>query len=45
MKQIDVSAMIVMYNLIIGILVMLGSGKIASYAAKLGEKFGRYVKV
>ncbi len=37
--------MIVTYNLIIGILMMLASGKIASYAGHLGQRFGRYTKV
>lgn len=45
MKTIDFGAYIVMYNLVIGVLVMLASGKIASYAAKLGQTFGRYTKV
>lgn len=37
--------MIVMYNLVIGILVMLASGKIGSYASVIGPTFGRYAKV
>lgn len=45
MKTIDIGAMVVMYNLVIGILMMLASGKIASYASALGQTFGRYTKV
>ncbi len=45
MKTIDFGAYIVLYNLVIGVLVMLASGKIASYAARFSVKFGRYTKV
>ena len=44
-KTIDVSAMIVMYNLVVGILVVLASDKIASFASPLGTKVKRYAKV
>lgn len=45
MKSINVSAMIVVYNLVIGILVMLASDKIASFATPLGAKVKRYAKI
>ena len=45
MKTIDVSAMIVVYNLVIGVLVILASDKIASLATPLGEKVKRYAKL
>jgi hypothetical protein len=45
MKTIDFGAYIVVYNLVIGVLVMLASGKIASYAGRLGQTFARYIKV
>ena len=45
METVDFGAYIVLYNLVIGVLVMLTSGKIASYAGRLGERFGRYAKV
>lgn len=45
LKTIDVSAMIVMYNLVVGILVVLASDKIASFATPLGTNVKRYAKV
>ncbi len=45
MKYGDVSAMIVMYNLVIGILVMLASGGISNMAAKIGPTISRYAWV
>lgn len=45
MKTTDLGAMIVIYNLIIGVLLMLASDKIASYARRLSDTFGRYARV
>jgi len=45
MNKYDFSYMMVTYDIIIGILLMLASGKIGSYATVIGPKFGRYTKV
>ena len=45
MKTVDYSTAIVIYDIIIGILMMLASGKIASYAGYFGGALGRYTKV
>jgi hypothetical protein len=45
MKTMDFSTMIVVYNFVIGILVMLASEKIASAAKSLGARTQRYAKV
>lgn len=45
MRTIDFGAYIVGYNFAIGVLVMLASGKIASFTSRLGSKVSRYAKV
>lgn len=39
MKTIDVSAMIVSYNFVIGVLIMLSSGQLAAYAGHLNKSY------
>lgn len=49
MQTTDFSSMIVLYNLVIGVLIMLSSPQIASFAGHIskvhGRKFARYTLV
>lgn len=49
MRTIDLGALILGYNFVIGILLMLSSNKIASYAGRISTAFGgglkRYTQV
>ena len=49
MKTVDYSGMIVVYNFVIGVLIMLSSDKIASLAGNVSGAFGsrvtRYTRV
>ena len=45
MNKYDIGLMMVTYDIIIGALLMLASGKIGSFATVIGPKFGRYTKV
>ena len=49
MQTADISTMIVLYNLVIGVLIMLSSSKIASFARHAsrahGPKLARYTQV
>ena len=43
MKTLDVSAMIVLYNLVIGILIMLSSEKVAILAGNISRSRGQSI--
>ena len=45
MKTVDYSTMIVLYNFVIGVLIMLSSSQLAAFAGKLGSGVGRYARV
>ncbi len=45
MREYDMGHMMISYDIVIGILVMLASGKIGSLATVVGTKFGRYTEV
>lgn len=49
MRTIDLSGTIVLYNFVVGVLVMLSSDKIASFAGNVGGTFGnrisRYTRI
>jgi hypothetical protein len=45
MKTVDFGATIVLYNLVIGVLLVLASSRIAAYAGKLGQTSERVAKV
>ena len=45
MRTVDYSTMIVLYNLVIGILILLASDKIGSIAKRLNDTVGRYVRI
>ena len=45
MRTLDLGLMIVVYNFVIGVLLMLASDKIASFAERLGKRTQRYAKV
>lgn len=43
MKIVDIGAMLVMYNFVIGVLIMLSSEKIAAYAGCLSKARGETI--
>lgn len=45
MKQFDVSAMIVGYNFVVGVLLMFASGRMASFLSGFGERAVRYTSL
>ena len=45
MSEYDIGYMMITYDIIVGMLLMLASGKIASFATVIGPKVGRYTKV
>lgn len=45
MRTLDIGLMIVVYNFVIGVLLMLASERIASLAKRLGARAQRYARV
>jgi len=45
MEAYDPSSMILTYNLVIGILIMLASPQLASFAGRIGPRLARYTQV